>query len=176
MMAGPELERKLVDIEADREKIRRERDNLMRGPGNGRTYPSCWINAADQTDYIFDVTFADTGLQVKNASPVRANDKAWALVGQFARETTIDEKVFIGATKKLFEWSKGQNCRFYVIIRDATGNNKSRYKRLQELVQGNFYPFYPSPQRRSTERVVTQPSNPSSEGAPSSNGGLGPIH
>jgi hypothetical protein len=148
MVSAAELGRKFATLEADRDQIRRERDNLMRGSGNGLTYPSCWTTAAGQTEYIFDVTFADSGLQVRHASPARANDKAWALVGPFARETMINESVFIGATKKLFEWSKGQNCRFYTIVRDATGpTNKARYKRLQQMVQGNFYPFYPSPQR-----------------------------
>jgi hypothetical protein len=175
MTAGPELERKLADIETDREKIRRERDNLMRGPGNGLTYPSCWTNAAGQTEYIFDVTFTDTGLHVRHASPVRAGDKAWDLVGPFARETMIDEKIFIGATKKLFEWSKSQNCRFYTIVRDATGNNKARYKHLQEMVQSNFYPFYPSPQRRVRDRISPL-STPSAEASSTPNAVLAPIH
>jgi hypothetical protein len=175
MIAGPELELKLANIEADREKIRRERDNLMRGPGNGLTYPSCWTNAAGQTEYIFDVTFADTGLRVRHASPARANDKAWDLVGPFARETMIDEKIFIGATKKLFEWSKSQNCRFYAIVRDATGNNKARYKHLQEMVQGNFYPFYPSPQRRARDRIPPPSISPDEVSSVPSTG-LAPIH
>jgi hypothetical protein len=76
------------------------------------------------------------------------NGMASPLVGPFARETMINENVFILATKKLFEWSKTQNCRFYAIVHDATGPSKARYKHLQEMVQGNFYPFYPSPQRR----------------------------
>jgi hypothetical protein len=175
MTAGPELERKLSDLEADREKIRRERDNLMRGPGNGLTYPSCWTNAAGQTEYIFDVTFADTGLQVRHASPARAGDKTWDLVGPFARETMIDEKIFIGATKKLFEWSKSQNCRFYAIVRDATGNDKARYKHLQEMVQSNFYPFYPSPQRRVRDRI-SPPSIPPAELSSTPDAVSAPIH
>jgi hypothetical protein len=170
MVAGPELERKLVTLETDLDQVRRERNNLMRGPGNGLTYPSCWTNSAGQTEYIFEVKLADAGVQVRNASPARANDKAWGLVGPFARDTMINENVFIGATKKLFEWSKGQNCRFYAIVRDATGPSKARYKRLQEMVQGNFYPFYPSPQRRGPERIAT-PSGAFED--PSS---LQPIH
>jgi hypothetical protein len=166
MVAGPEVEKKLATLEAELDQIRRERNNLMRGPGNGLTYPSCWTTAAGQTEYIFDVTLADSGVQVRNASLGRASDKAWALVGPFAREAMINESVFIGATKKLFEWSKGQNCRFYVIVRDSTGSSKARYKHLQEMVQGNFYPYYASPQRRSRERIET-PSAPIGE-APSS--------
>jgi hypothetical protein len=162
MVAGLELEKKLTVLEADLDQARRERNNLMRGPGNGLTYPSCWTNAAGQTEYIFDVTLADAGVQVRNASLSRANDKSWALVGPFARETMISEGVFIGATKKLFEWSKSQNCRFYAIVRDATGPSKARYKHLQEMVQGNFYPFYPSPQRRAHETSAT-PNNAPNE-------------
>ena len=154
------MNRNSLCLEADLDQLRRERNNLMRGPGNGLTYPSCWTTAAGQTEYIFDVTLADTGLQVRNASPARANDKAWALVGPFARETMINENVFIGATKKLFEWSKSQNCRFYAIVRDATGPSKARYKHLQEMVQGNFYPFYPSPQRSARDRTATPTSAP----------------
>src|SRR5258708_17896802 len=96
------------------DRTRRERNNLMRGPENDLTYPSCWTTPAGQTEYIFDVTLADAGVHVRHASAARASDKAWPLVGQFGREAMINEKVFIGATK-LFEWSKGQNCRFYVI-------------------------------------------------------------
>src|SRR5258708_17364337 len=34
MTARPELEQKLATLEADRDQLRRERNNLMRGPGN----------------------------------------------------------------------------------------------------------------------------------------------
>jgi hypothetical protein len=174
MSAGPELEKKLAGLEADRDNIRQQRDNLMRGPGNGLTYPSCWTTAAGQTEYIFDVTLSDTGVQVRNATAARANDKAWGMVGSFARDTTINENVFIGATKKLFEWSKGQNCRFYTIVRDGTGSSKARYKHLQQMVQGNFYPLYLSPQRKGSDGVVTLPTRPASEST--TNTVLSPTH
>ena len=176
MTAGPELEQKVASLEADREQIRRERDNLMRGPGNGLTYPSCWTTATGQTEYIFDVTLSDAGVRVRNATAARANDKAWGIVGPFARDTTINENVFIGATKKLFEWSKGQNCRFYTIVRDATGSSKARYKHLQQMVQGNFYPLYLSPQRRGSDGVAVVPGQPASESTSSSNIGLSPLY
>jgi hypothetical protein len=176
MVAGPELNKKLATLEGDLDQMRRERNNLMRGPGNGLTYPSCWTTAAGQSEYIFDVTLADTGVQVRDATPARANDKAWTLVGPFARETMINENAFIAATKKLFVWSKSQNCRFYAVVHDATGSSKARYKRLQEMVQGNFYPFYPSPQRRAGEGAVSLPNSPVSGDAPPPGVVLAPIH
>jgi hypothetical protein len=78
----------------------------------------------------------------------------------------IHENVFIGATKKLFESSVAQRCRYYAIIRDATGASKARYKHLQQLVQGNFYPLYLSPQRRSSDRIPAA-STPSAESSAS---------
>jgi hypothetical protein len=154
MVPSRDLEDKLATLEADRDKIRRERDNLMRGRGNGLTYPSCWTTASGQTEYIFDVTLADAGVLVRNATPARTNDPAWTFVSQFARDTLVHENVFIGATKKLFEWSKGERCRFYAIVRDATGASKARYKHLQQLVQGNFYPLYLSPRQRPSDRTA----------------------
>lgn len=157
MIPSQDLLDKLASTEADRDKIRRERDNLMRGPGNGLTYPSCWTTTSGQTEYIFDVTLSDSGVLVKNATPGRAKDPAWNLVGPFARDTTINENVFIGATKKLFESSVAQRCRYYAIVRDATGASKARYKHLQQLVQGNFYPLYLSPQRKPVDRLQSAP-------------------
>jgi hypothetical protein len=180
MIRAPEMDQKLTQLEADRDNLLRQRNNLMR-VGNGLTYPSCWTTTAGQTEYIFDVTFADAGVQVRNASPARANDKAWSLVGSFARDTPINENLFIAATKNLFEWSKGQSCRFYVIARDATGpTNKTRYKHLQQMVQGNFYPFYPSLQRNPAggqpkQTFETVPANPVPSGSGLDNN-LQPLH
>jgi hypothetical protein len=176
MTAGPEVEQKLAALVAERDQLTRERNNLMRGPGNGLTYPSCWTTATGQTEYIFDVTLADVGVRVRNASPARANDKAWGFVGPFAREAMINENIFIGATRKLFEWSKGQNCRFYAIVRDATGSSKARYKYLQQMVQANFYPLYLSPQRRTREEIAASPSTPPNEGSSLPNVALSPVH
>lgn len=161
-----EGDKRIAEVEADRDKIRRERDNLMRG-GNGLTYPSCWTTPAGQTEYIFDVTFTDSGLIVHDATQKRTGDKAWSFVGAFDRAKTINENVFISATKSLFEWSKEQNCRFYAIIRDQTGaTNKMRYKRLQQMVQGNFYPLYLSSQRRTLERTNASSGSATIEALP----------
>ena len=159
MATTKELEEKLASLEADREKIRLQRDNLMRGPGNGLTYPSCWVSASGQTEFIFDVTLADTGVRVIDVTSTRAKDPAWNLVSQFSRDTLINENVFIGATKKLFEWSKDQRCRFYAIVRDATGASKERYKHLRQMVEGNFYPLYLSRQRKPSDRVPALPAS-----------------
>ncbi|MET4749209.1 hypothetical protein [Bradyrhizobium sp. RT11b] len=146
MTTEGEASQKLAAVEAEREKLRTDVLNLMRKNGNGLTYPSCWKTSSGQTEYIFDITFNDAGVQVKDATPARAHDDAWQLVGAFARNADINEQTFIAATKKLANWATGQNCKFYTINRDATGSsNKARYKFLQRTIEQHFYPYYPQP-------------------------------
>ena len=157
MVTDDVLRQRLASIEADRDKMRSERDNLMRS-GNGRTYPSCWrADPGGQTEYIFDVTLTDRGVVVHNvAPPTRAQDPAWTLISEFPRDVEIRESTFISATAKLAAWSKDQkqNCRFYTINHDSTGQtNKERYKQVRSAIEQNFYPFFPPSQRGSLSPI-----------------------
>jgi hypothetical protein len=121
------------------DRTRRERDNLTHN-GNGLTYPSCWITAGGQTEYMFDLTIQDDGLIVRDATPGRANDPAMQLVNGVPRNTLIRDLVFTNGTTELFKSSQQQNCRFYSIIRDQTGPmSKQRYKNLRAIVENHFY-------------------------------------
>jgi len=116
-----------------------ERDNLMH-TGNGLTYPSCWRTAEGKTEYMFDITIQDGGLIARNATPSRAGDPALQLVAGVARNELIGESAFRSGTAELFNYSKGQNCRFYSIVRDDTGpKSKVRYKELRSMVENRFY-------------------------------------
>jgi hypothetical protein len=150
MLPDSDLKQRLATAEAEREKFRLDTLNLMHRNGNGLTYPSCWKTPSGQTEYIFDITFGDKGIRVKDATLGRANDSAWEMVGSFARNSEIDERAFVTATKKLANWATSQNCKFYTINRDETGaSNKARYKLLQRTIETNFYPYYPaSPTRQ----------------------------
>ncbi|WP_441252105.1 hypothetical protein AB8A28_09225 [Tardiphaga sp. 71_E8_N1_1] len=142
MTSSSELSQKLNAVEATAEKYRRERDNLMNS-GKGLSYPSCWIDNAGRTEFLFDVVFMDSGVKVNDATPGRAQDQAWTMVQNFARGSEISERAFLSATSKLASWSRDQKCRFYTRNHDATGaTNKTRYKYLQGQIEQNFYPFY----------------------------------
>ncbi|UFZ03135.1 hypothetical protein LQG66_28425 [Bradyrhizobium ontarionense] len=160
-----DLSRKLATTEAEREKYRLDVLNLMHRSGNGLTYPSCWKTPTGQTEYIFDITFGDRGIRVRDATPARAKDSAWELVGSFGRDAEIDERNFVTATRKLADWATSQNCKFYTRNRDETGpSNKTRYKYLQRIVEQNFYPYYaPAPNaapRRPASAAMTTTAAP----------------
>jgi hypothetical protein len=121
------------------DQVTSERNNLMH-TGNGLTYPSCWRTAEGKTEFIFDITIRDDGMIVRDATPSRANDPAMQLVSGLARNEVVNESVFRKETTNIFNYSKGQNCRFYSIIRDQTGStSKVRYKELLAVVEENFY-------------------------------------
>jgi hypothetical protein len=130
----------LSEMISERDQLRQQRDNLMRS-GNGLTYPSCWTTADGRTQYIFDITIRDAGLVVRDAAPAdRKQDSAWQYVGSFQRGIEIRGESFAAATKRLLEWSKANNCRFYSGIRDGTGEtSKSAYKHFRGLIENNFY-------------------------------------
>lgn len=161
MKAALEAASKISSLEAEKDKLQRNVSNLMR-TGNGLTYPSCWTKASGQTEYIFDITFLDTGITVRDATPERSRDPAWTMVASFPRQKVIQEKAFMDATSRLFAWSKDQNCRFYTINRDATGPMKQRYVRLRQTIESSFYPLYLRPQNANTASPVAPPE-PKSE-------------
>jgi hypothetical protein len=163
MVAEGELNQKLATVEAEREKYRLDVLNLMHRSGNGLTYPSCWKTPTGQTEYIFDITFQDKGIRVKDATPGRARDSAWEMVGPFPRNAEIDERILVAATKKLANWATSQNCKFYTVNRDETGSsNKARYKFLQRTVEQNFYPYYP-PISAAAQRSRTLNAGPAAQ-------------
>jgi hypothetical protein len=144
MTSDAELNQKVSNLEATSDKLRRERDNLMIS-GKGLSFPSCWINSTGQTEFLFDVTFMDSGVRVNDATPSRAQDAAWVMVSSFPRGSDMNERAFLAATSKLAAWSRDQKCRFYTRNHDATGQtNKDRYKYLQRQIEQSFYPFYVS--------------------------------
>jgi hypothetical protein len=151
---------KLTALEAQRDKLQADVNNLMR-VGNGLTYPSCWKKKpSGQTEYIFDITFYDSGIIVSDATPGRSKDPAWAMVNNLSRGKMISEQSFISATSRLADWSKRQeqNCRFYVIERDATGNDKQRYVQLRQTIESNFYPNLRAPIAVATPTAPAKPT------------------
>ena len=157
--------RKVETLEGDRDKYRRQVDNLVRS-GNGLTFPSCWLTPDGRTEYMFDITIRDQGLIVTDATPGRANDPQMGLLQPFQRGAVIDERVFKAATNKVFDWSKDERCRFYAIIRDGTGpTSKQRYKELRKVVEDRFYPLHRSLSSASS-RHEQQPPDQQTSGVP----------
>jgi hypothetical protein len=135
-----ELDKRYSALEQQYDRVRRERENLMRN-GAGTTYPSCWIGADNRTEFMFDVTITDAGVIVRDIGPPsRKDDSAYRLLEPFERGAEIAAARFDRATARLFQWSSEHECRFFVVVRDSTGSgSKEAYQRHRRTVEGHFY-------------------------------------
>jgi len=55
-------------------------------------------------------------------------------------QEVLSESVFLARTRPLFQYSQQENCRFFVVVYDATASHeKPLYKSLLRAVEGHFY-------------------------------------
>jgi hypothetical protein len=148
----------LANAVAERDRFKLEKDNLVKG-GRGLMYPSCWIAPNGDTEYMFDIKITDTGLTASSLAPAYRNmDEAWKQIDQFPLDREISETQFRNSTVKLNSWSRERECRFVVIMRDATGlQSKERYKQLQRLIEAHFYVRRMDLMRATVARVLPSP-------------------
>lgn len=130
----------LAVLRAELRETRLERQNLMRR-GRGTTFPSCWIDDEGRTQYVFDIAIHDDGIIVRDIAPEgKAEAPVWQQVPQFARDRLISKSAFQAATEPFLRWGKQEECRFFVVLRDETGEaSKAIYKELRAWVEGHFY-------------------------------------
>ena len=114
---------KVAAITAERNRLK-DTLNALKKSGNGLTYPPCWKVSSGQPVYTFDVTIRDNGLLVHDIAPGHMQRPEAKLIEPFPQDSVVDPAYFQRATSKLLDWSKDQDCRFYVVVRDATGSNE----------------------------------------------------
>jgi hypothetical protein len=106
----------------------------------GGTLPSCWTTEDGTKEFLFDLTFRNDGIYVKdNAVPGRENDQAQLPLAQFVYDHPMSAGKFTAAGKAILELSRSKDCRYYVRIFDQTDNNKARFNDLRFAVESAFY-------------------------------------
>ncbi len=145
------LEQQLIEAIAKQKELESESNNLadqkenlitqMQNEGKGFDWPPCWSTANKKPEYIFKVNLRNEGIIVEDNVPAhRAEDKARLPIQNMRFNTLRSTSQFHAETKDLFEWSKANECRFYVLVNDQTGENeKERFKELLRSVEDRFY-------------------------------------
>ena len=107
----------------------------------GGVLPPCWADAAGNPQYIFDTHLKEDGIWVTdNHVPGRESDQAVLSVSDFAFDRAMSQQGFVHAGLPMLQFSKKNDCRFYVRVFDDTGaQSKLRYKELLKGVEGIFY-------------------------------------
>ena len=112
--------------------------------GRGFDYPACWYEPGSESkqEFIYNVDLTDSGIVVfDNFIAHRVEDKKSLPLQEIQLGVPLAAPKFRAQTRALFDWSKKNECRFWVTVVDKTGPAKKElYKTL--LVGGVESHFY----------------------------------
>jgi hypothetical protein len=116
-------------------------EEKLRSIGQGKGERPCWVQPNGKIEFLYDVILQSEGLRMREiANPARAADRARLPIPSVDPQEVLTDAAFTNLTRPLFDASVAQNCRFFVVVYDATGpDEKDRYKRLLRTVEGHFY-------------------------------------
>lgn len=144
--AGQSLDRMAADLERAEAQVERLRAQARShaGPGRGgMDHPSCRYRDGRRVAYLFDIGLVESGYMVRPAEV--ASDPAERTVlplGRVRLDRTLRESEFLEQTQALFDWSREEECRFFVRVFDHTPpDQKARYKELMRTLEGRFYKY-----------------------------------
>jgi hypothetical protein len=109
--------------------------------GLGKEERPCWVHPDGATEYLYDVVLGSSGIKMREREyPERSAERATLPMPTVDSSEVLQPVEFLERTKPLFESSRAQNCRFFVVVYDATGpTQKALYKDLLQTVEDHFY-------------------------------------
>ena len=144
--AGQSLDRMAADLERAEARIERLRAQARShsGPGRGgMDHPSCRYRDGSRVAYLFDIGLVESGYIVRPAEVASDPAERAALpLDRVRLDRPLRESEFLEQTQALFDWSRGEECRFFVRVFDHTPpDQKARYKELMKTLEGRFYKY-----------------------------------
>lgn len=111
--------------------------------GGGKGERPCWAEANGSPDYLYDVVLASNGIKMRERLYAnRARERELLPLPVTAPDEALSEEAFMARTAPLFQASRESNCRFFVVVYDATAaHEKPKYKRLLQTVENHFYKY-----------------------------------
>jgi hypothetical protein len=109
--------------------------------GQGKGERPCWVQPGGTIDYLYDVALTSRGIRMKERTYVqRERERALLPAPAVDPAEVLNEATFYARTRPLYLHSLQNNCRFFVVIYDATASHeKPLYKNLLRTVEGHFY-------------------------------------
>jgi hypothetical protein len=114
----------------------------MSSMGRGTEMPACWASpGTGRPEYIFQVDLTSAGLVVHDQKvPHREAEQAQLPISEIQFETPLSREAFSSQTNGILEWSRNNNCRFFVLVKDMTGSSdKDHYKGMLSALEAKFY-------------------------------------
>lgn len=107
----------------------------------GMDFPPCWADeVTGRTQLLFSLVLRDEALTVSPAWPESRNQDAAELpnIERILANKDVSYPEFIGSVRPIFEQSKKQNCRHFVLL-DNTITDAVNSDRKRLMIEGSFY-------------------------------------
>ncbi|MEK6777775.1 MAG: hypothetical protein AABY87_12990 [bacterium] len=116
-------------------------ESQLKEAGLGKGERPCWVKADGTIEYLYDVVLSSNGIKMREYK-YDHRERECALLPKPAVDPNelLSPTEFLQRTQPLYNHSLAQNCRFFVVVYDATGpTEKELYKQLLRTVEGHFY-------------------------------------
>lgn len=121
-------------------QLKRYEEQLV-AAGQGKGERPCWVQPDGRIDYLYEVVLASEGIRMRELEhPHRVAERELLPMPQADPNETLSPAEFLRRTAPLYSYSLTANCRFFVVVYDATAaHEKALYKSLLRTVEGHFY-------------------------------------
>lgn len=118
-------------------------ENQVVAAGGRRGERACWADRFGKNEYLYDVVLTSRGIRMREYRYThRARERALLPAPEVDPKRTLSPEEFYVLTRPLFLHSLRMNCRYFVVIYDATAaHEKPLYKDLLRTVEGHFYKY-----------------------------------
>lgn len=135
-----EVERQSYIIANQEGQIKRL-ESMLKDAGLGKGERPCWVRPDGTIDYLYEVVLSSSGIRMREIHlPHRQRERARLPMPAVDPMEVLAPGEFLRKTEALYNYSLTANCRFFVVVYDATGpTEKELYKQLLRTVEGHFY-------------------------------------
>jgi len=116
-------------------------ESRLKEAGLGKGENPCWAKPDGTEEYLYDVVLASNGIRMREYKyDNREPERSLLPMPAVDPREELSPAEFRRLTQPLYNHSLAANCRFFVVIYDATGpTEKELYKQLLQTVEGHFY-------------------------------------
>jgi hypothetical protein len=109
--------------------------------GQGKGERPCWVKPDGSVEYLYEVVLTSAGIRMREYPlPHRLTERGKLPMPSTDFRETLSQSEFVNRTRALYDSSFAENCRFFVVVYDATASHeKLMYKDLLRTVEGHFY-------------------------------------
>ena len=138
-----DTESKVQDAQLTENQLRGQVASFKRMMGKGTEKPACWADkATGKPKYIYNVGLTNEGIIVRHSATPPFSKAENLPIDSIPYGRVLKPREFERYAKPILDWSKNNDCRFFVRAWDETGKtNKDIFKKREINLGSSFY-FY----------------------------------